>query len=263
MPYQTDELTAIRWTPCVNVGSAQVPAAAPVQVVGITIVGQSAVYQVTQIGSGSYAAFNLRVAFNGPQPIDAGSYGSCTAGGFVQTLWDTGTPTAGEVWGIKPGQFSLTKGGAGSFIVDGIVDSSSKRMCGRWLGIDTILGKVPSGTFGSGTSGTLNVWIGAAGSEAVTSGPWTVTAYNRKGAFRDQCFRGRQTDQRQLVHLGRRNRLRPVGHAQRRLFQCHVDGHRGEPGGRHSGRGAREQHAQRQQRFWAGGIVGLKVPGGG
>ena len=177
MPYQTDELTGIRWTPCTNAGKAQIPGAAPVQVVGVTMVGQSAVYQVAEIGAGSYAAFNLRIAFNGPQPIDPGGYGdACTMGGAVQTLWDTGTPSPGDVWGIKPGQFSLTKGGVGSFVVDGIVDSGTNRMFGRWEGISSVLGKYAGSTLPltPGSTDSFNVWYGAPGSEQVSFGLWIV-----------------------------------------------------------------------------------------
>jgi hypothetical protein len=179
VPLTDTEITAIRWVPCFNAGSSQIPAAAPVQVVSVALSDDRAVLQVAQIGSGSYAAFNPRIAFNGPLAIGPGMYGACTDGAFVQCLWDTGTPTPGDIWGIKPGQYSLTKNGVGNFVVDGIVDAGTRRMFGRWYGIESLLGKVASGSISYSTSGTVNVWSGAAGSEAVTSGPWTVTAYNR------------------------------------------------------------------------------------
>jgi hypothetical protein len=170
-------IAAIRWSSCTNVGSAQIPAASPVQITGITIKDNHVVYQVAQIGSGSFSAFNTRIAFNGPLAINAGAYGTITDGGFVQTLWDTGTPTPGDVWGIKAGQNSLTKGGVGQFVVDGIVDSGTKRMYGRWLGIRELLTKYVDSTtpLTPGNTGTFNVWSGVPGSETVTSEPWTVT----------------------------------------------------------------------------------------
>ncbi len=181
MSYQDFDYTGQGTVPCVNAGSSPIPSAAPVQVVGVTITDKHAVLQVAQIGSGSYAAFNRNIAFNGPEAITAGAYGAVSLSQPVQTLWDTGTPSPGDVWGIAPGQYSLTKNGVGEFLVDGIIDSGTKRMYGRWMGIPTLLTKYAGSTtpLTPGSSGTFNIWSGAAGSEAVTSGPWTVTGLSR------------------------------------------------------------------------------------
>lgn len=160
-------LTDIRWMAFQNVSSSlTIPAFAPMQALGTTIKdGLTLVIECDQVGSAANPDFNLNIIFNGPVAIGPGGYGRCARGGDdCQCLWDTGTPSPGDVWGIKPGQFSLTKNGVGKFIVDGIVDSGTERMYGRWEGITALLTKYAGSTtpMTPGNTGTFNVWYGAA-----------------------------------------------------------------------------------------------------
>jgi hypothetical protein len=152
---------------------------APLQVVGVLLKeSNDLVLQCDQVGSAANPGFNRRIVFNGPCSVAPQSYGRCTESLRVTAAWDTGTPNPGDSWGVKPGQFALTKSGVGDFIVDGVVDSSSKRMFGRWLGINSVIGKCGTSAISADTSGTMNLWTGPAGSEAVVSG-WTASVFCR------------------------------------------------------------------------------------
>ncbi len=178
-----DQSTGINWMPFRSASSSlTIPAFAPLQVVGTTIQdGVKLILTCDQIGSSYHPGFNLNIAFNGPISIAPGGYGICARGSDAcQTLWDTGTPAPGDIWGIKPGQFSLTKGGLGYFLVDGIVDTGTKRMYGRWLGIQALVGQLygdlPALSGSTPGSQTLNLYYNSGGS--LTNSGWTTTIYN-------------------------------------------------------------------------------------
>jgi hypothetical protein len=152
-----------------------------VQVTGVTIQDKAGVYQIAEIGAGSFAAFNRRIAFNGPFQLAAGQGGSCHMGAPVQCLWDTGTPSPGESWGFKTGQFSLTRNGIGDFVVDGIVDSGTKRMYGRWGGVPNFVAQAPSGVpaQSGGTPGSAAATVYYFNGTSYVATAWTsVTIYN-------------------------------------------------------------------------------------
>jgi hypothetical protein len=173
------------WMSCQNYGSVTIPAFAPMQVLdGFTNMGDT-VLKVDMIGSSANPTFNRRIVFNREFPIPAKSgsqtgFGTCT---YTQPCWaayDTGTPSPGDVWGIKAGQFSLTKGGVGSFQI-WRVNSTDKRILGVWEGITALLCTLGSGgaTARSGSTdgtGTGTIQICPAGVNAATS--WTTTVYN-------------------------------------------------------------------------------------
>ncbi len=85
--------------------------------------------------------------------------------------YDTGTPAPGEGWGIKPGQYTLSKGYPGARCIR-VVDSTKKIMLAQFLPITRVKGKL-DGTLSAGSTATLSIWYGPAGSEVDTG--WNVT----------------------------------------------------------------------------------------
>jgi hypothetical protein len=107
------------------------------------------------------------------------SFGQCyLPGSFVLVAYDSGTPAAGEVWGVKDNQFTATRNGPGMFLVTGIEDASAKIMRAYFLPLGLLLGKNSTGSsIGANTSGTITLFAGTVGSEATTG--LTVSARNR------------------------------------------------------------------------------------
>jgi len=168
------------WTSFQNVSSSLTAAPfAPLQVVDVLLMeNDDLVLQCDQVGSSDNPEFNRRIVFNGPCSIAPQGYGRCTESLRVTAAWDSGTPNPGDSWGIAAGQFSLTLGGVGDFVVDGIVDSGTNRMYGRWGGIKTLVGKCGSSAIAADSAGTMNIWSGTAGSEAAATG-WSVPVFCR------------------------------------------------------------------------------------
>lgn len=113
----------------------------------------------------------------GDNDVPASSYGLAQRGPQVKVLYDTGTPAIGEGYGPKPSQFTASKNYPCCLICDGIYDSSDKIMWARLVPIDIVLGKT-NASHAAGASGTVNVYSGTVGSEAIITS-MTVSAYNR------------------------------------------------------------------------------------
>jgi hypothetical protein len=116
--------------------------------------------------------FSRTYAVTGQAGIINNGYGAVFNCPVVLVTYDTGTPSAGETWGPKPSQWSVSKGYPG-FVCLGIVDSTNKIALARQEPYDTIIGKLTGAL--SATTNTVNVWTGDGGSEAVVSG-WTISA---------------------------------------------------------------------------------------
>jgi hypothetical protein len=121
----TSPLAAIRWLPLVNQSSSTIPAFACLRVVSTALdsTGQL-IYTVDQPNGDASANY----LFNGPSTVAAGAGGSGTLDFPCQAIWDTATPSAGDLWGPKTGQWTLTKNGSPGFPVLGIVDNGTSRM---------------------------------------------------------------------------------------------------------------------------------------
>jgi hypothetical protein len=177
------------WMACQNQGSVVIPAFAPMQVIdGFTNMGDT-ILKVDMIGSSANPSFNARIAFNREFPIPAmsgsqGGYGTCT---YTQPCWvayDTGTPSPGDVWGIKAGQFSLTKGGTGQFRV-WRVNATDKRILGAWEGVSGFVAQAPSGVpaQSGGTPGSATATVYYFNGTSYVATAWTnVTIYNQMSA---------------------------------------------------------------------------------
>lgn len=127
------------------------------------------------------STFNRLYLINGPQAVAIDKEGEGTwlmddaAGRPV--LYDSadGTPAWGESWGAKASQWTLAKNRPG-FLVTGANNTTptNKYTSAVQYMVNYLKGKA-DGAITKGSSGTISVWMGAAGSEADTS--INVTAY--------------------------------------------------------------------------------------
>lgn len=124
-----------------------------------------------------------RIYVNGPRAREHEKKGQTQQdrAGNVLVAYDTGTPAAGETWGPKPGQWTLSKGYPG-FRCVGVVDASNKIMLAvreepDWYlcKSDSSISKGSTGTVSiytlSEADTTVNVTAKALGA-AITSGKW-------------------------------------------------------------------------------------------
>lgn len=107
---------------------------------------------------------------NGPFPCEPGYRGVYQPGPEVIVAYDTGTPACGEVWKPKASQGTLSKTGTGNWgvTVQGIGDSTAKKLCGVIMPGVTVQG-----------IGKLTASLSQGGH--ATFEPWTVSG----GTFSD------------------------------------------------------------------------------
>lgn len=108
---------------------------------------------------------------NGPMAVPADKDGFCTTlaeSGYVAYRSASGTPVNGEEWGAKSAQWTLEKNRPG-FIIDGGTKTTAgvSAVSARQHVVRDLIGK-PDADIAKGSTGTVSVWMGASGSEAVT-----------------------------------------------------------------------------------------------
>lgn len=163
--------------PFKNANANTCPAYGVLPLIGITLdTGMPFYLNADRPGTTFYRYFIV----NGPNEVAQNEvgYGYIVNGSHNRVCiaaYDSGSPAAGEEWGVKPSQFTLSKGYPGCFTVLGILDSTNKWMLGYLHPINKIIGKL-AGTLSQGGSATVNVWESSTpGTEAVISS-LTVTA---------------------------------------------------------------------------------------
>lgn len=98
--------------------------------------------------------------------------------------YDTGTPAPGEGWGIKPGQYTLSKGYPGARCIR-IVDSTKKIMLAQFLPITVLYGKATAAISANSvaTGSKYDIYAGTLGSEADAGFTTVPDAFNRGAAI--------------------------------------------------------------------------------
>lgn len=174
----TKTVDSIRWLPLRNDSGETLPAFACARITGVTIVEGQVVTTVAK-PSTTLARHYL---INGPSAVANGKYGSGTIDCPAYVLYDTAdTPAFQEGWGPKPSQWTIAKGFPG-FTILGTNSGSgaTSRTFALWEPITRLVGKADA-LVGSGSSGTVSIWIGGTvGSESDST--INVTVYNRTGA---------------------------------------------------------------------------------
>lgn len=112
-------------------------------------------------------------AVTSSQAVPQGGTGQLRFEGTGRVAYDTGTPVKFENWGVKPGQFTLSKGYPSLVSVHRVESSDRKLLLGTLGEIRTLLGKTTGAiTGGTSTTTAYQIWTGTSGSEA--NGGWTT-----------------------------------------------------------------------------------------
>jgi hypothetical protein len=99
--------------------------------------------------------------------------------GLMEAAYDSGSPTNGESWGPKPGQFTLSRGWPG-FVVDGVNGDNTLAVV-RFEPIVQLLGKTTAPVSPNSTTTAYQIWTGLQASES-NAGYSVPTAFNRTSA---------------------------------------------------------------------------------
>jgi len=165
--------TSINWLPGYNNAGEEIPAYSCV------VIGAKADKNGVQHNALTKPSTTFSTAFGLTVGLDISSGDNCgyhVESGFA--TYDTGTPAVGEVWGPKPGQFTLTRGYVG-FICLGIIDATAKIMLAERTQSRSYLCK-PNSSITKGSTGACTIWAGVSGSEAATT--WTSVTARAKWA---------------------------------------------------------------------------------
>jgi hypothetical protein len=109
-------------------------------------------------------------------PIDGTGKGTwLERSGVVLYNDSSGTPAIDEEWGAKSGQWSLEKNRPG-FLITGGTDTTDHLTRAKQHIVTSLKGK-PDSTISLNAAGTVSIWMGASGSEAVTEYDITCRAW--------------------------------------------------------------------------------------
>lgn len=160
------------WIPFQNGYSGEIPAFSLVKVTG---------FASSDDGRPGLAAtrpddtLSRLYAIVSDQNVAQGGWGLCTTE-IAFTLYDGSAPAFSEGWGPQVDSFLAAKNQPAALTaLSGNVSSKTIALM-RPEPINVIIGKL-AGSLSQGSSATVNVWSGAAGSEAVMTGV-SVTAYD-------------------------------------------------------------------------------------
>lgn len=152
------------WWPFRNDYTGTVPSYGVVAITGVVEV--TATSSTIYTGDRPGTTFRQLYGVNSSVEVAEGEYGMLTLTGPCYIAYDSGTPAAGEGWGPKPGQFTLSKGFPGGTIVSGIQDSTNKLLLGTLAPITVLLGKTTGAITGGTASSAYGIWCGVLDSEA-------------------------------------------------------------------------------------------------
>jgi hypothetical protein len=179
--------------PFVNTSGETIPAFAVMAVRGVAYENGIAFLQCDKPS----AAFVRQYAVNNIYSVPPGLRGTCFRGGEVRALYDVGSPAAGEGWGPKPGQWSLSKGYPAAAGAVGIVDAAAKVLLGSLREIDRMLVKTTAAVGTNVTTVTYTIYGGTLGAEVplgftsvpparnrgrpIASGEWALLVWVNNG----------------------------------------------------------------------------------
>lgn len=182
LPPMVSSGTPEKWIECTNAAGETIPA-----------------YSVVALDTGSTTDGRLHMAAKKPSTTFYRAYGfTCSVdssspgkvGVILETglvKYDSGTPAYGEGWGVKPGQYTVSKGYPG-FICLGIADATNKIMLAQFAPLMTLLGK-STGSISAGSSSAYKIYAGTPGSESDAGFTSVPTAYFRTAIASGKWFK--------------------------------------------------------------------------
>lgn len=152
------------WWPFRNDYAGTVPSYGVVAITGVVAVTDtsSTIYTANRPSTTFYQLYGV----NSSVEVAEGEYGMLTLSGPCYIAYDSGTPAAGEGWGPKPGQFTLSKGFPSGTVVSGIQDSTNKWLLGTLAPITCCLVKTTGAVTASSATTSYKIYSGTLGSEA-------------------------------------------------------------------------------------------------
>jgi len=156
-----------------NNSGSTIPAYGIIRIADRTAIGSAYVYDARQPNTygSQYTHF-----INGSQDILDTKYGRLFEDDVIRVLYDSadGTPAFGERWGPRNGTFKLKKD-TGGFYVLGEPDTTLHTVLVKREPMTTVRGK-PTADVSPGGSATLDIYVGAFGSETQATGNPTLTS---------------------------------------------------------------------------------------
>ena len=119
---------------------------------------------ITKIAKPS-TTFTRLYLVNGPAPLYQNAVGPAQRGPIVKVAYDSGTPAAGDGWGPKAAQWTVTKNYPAAISIHGVADSTNKYAVGRLGPINSVIGELHA-DISSGSNVQVDIWGGAGNSEA-------------------------------------------------------------------------------------------------
>jgi hypothetical protein len=165
-----------RPVPFTNVSGETIPAFAAMAIIGLVHENGIAFLECGKPST----TFVREYAVNNMFDVPAGLRGTCFRAGDLRVLYDADAPAAGEGWGPKPAQWSLSRGYPG-FSIQGIVDSQHRLAKTFIEPIDQVLIKTTAPVAAGATTADYRVYAGTFGSETDAGFTTVPTASNRTG----------------------------------------------------------------------------------
>lgn len=147
-----------------NVDEQEVPPCGVMRITGAVVEAGTTVLTCAQPS----ALLTAEYAVNGLVRVAPGGRGICYRRGDVSVAFDSGLPAAGEVWGVRAGQWTISRGYPGIVSVHGLRDAANQILTGRLHAPQSIVGTpatdVAAAAGGVPGSGSMVVmaWNGAA-----------------------------------------------------------------------------------------------------
>jgi hypothetical protein len=166
-----------QWTEFVNNNAGTVPAYGVIRATGLTVVEQGRV--VLSADQPNAYGCQVQCFVNSPVSVGAGKYGYATRSVPAVALYDLadGAPAFGQAWGPRAGTWKLKKNTGGFFML-GATNTTLGLALVAPLPMLAFRGKTTAGPINKGTSGTINIYAGALGTETDT-GQTMPNVYNR------------------------------------------------------------------------------------
>ncbi len=164
--------------PFKNIHSQKVPAFGVVEIAGVLVEDGVAFLTCTRPGT----TLGTEFAVNGPSQVQPDEKGICYRQGDLSVAYDSGNPQAGQGWGPRANQWTLSKGYPSIITAHGIRNQANKILHGALVPLAGALGvaaanlpAISGGQPGTQTV-TLHVWDGTS---CVAATPTTTfTGYN-------------------------------------------------------------------------------------
>jgi hypothetical protein len=154
-----------------NDAGESIPAFGIVRITGLVIPEPGRV--ILTVAKPNVFGCQFQCAVNGPVPIGAGKFGTCSREPFIAALYDTadGTPGIGERWGPRDASWKLRRN-TGGFSVVGMTRSSTGLVLVQPAPMLSFVGKTDS-AHAKGSTSTISIYAGTLGSETDTTANMT------------------------------------------------------------------------------------------